>query len=134
MLTSKSNNFARCWRSAIGAPLVHHLAPFFEQVAATVSRLSFVLDHVGKRGLAHLVRKGGALRGPVSERGTKTVNCYPFGFHAPQHHLERHHRQRLALLLTGKYNATMVALVQRPHDLEGAPRQRHPVLAASLHP
>ena len=49
------------------------------------------------------------------------------------HHFERHHRQRLAGLLTRKHEIAIARLMHRLHDLERALGQRNAMLAAGLH-
>ena len=57
----------------ICGPIVHQDPPPVEQVAAPVGGLDTVAVDVGKRELAHLARRVGALGGPIPKARTKPV-------------------------------------------------------------
>src|SRR6185312_11591117 len=62
-------------------PVVHHLLATLEHVAATVCGLDLVIHGVRQRHLRHLVGVVRTLRGPVTERRTKTVHCETRALH-----------------------------------------------------
>jgi hypothetical protein len=55
--------------------------------------------------------------------------------HPPKDHVHRHVRMRLAGPMTGEHKfAVTLCPFQLPQYRDGAPRERHPVLTAGLHP
>ena len=57
-------------------PIVHELPALLEKVAAPIGGLDRIADSVGKGLLDDMVRVGGRLGGPVSERAAKAMDRY----------------------------------------------------------
>ena len=83
-------------RGAVPCPCGHQLPPLFEQISTSVGCLGLVLDRMCEGGLASLTRKIRALRRPVAERRTETVNGQVVSAHRGEHTKHRPVRERPA--------------------------------------
>jgi hypothetical protein len=72
----------------------HQLAPLVEQIAAPIGRFGLVLDHMGKRRLANLIREIRAFRCPISQG--ETLHRHAIDLHAVEHHFKRDDGQGFA--------------------------------------
>src|ERR687897_1520426 len=65
-------------------PVLHELAPFLEQIAASIARIGLVLQPVSQGRLNHLARVRRGLSSPVTEARAETVHC-DIDAHALEH-------------------------------------------------
>src|SRR5262249_16808278 len=79
---------------AIARPRLHQRAPLPEQAAASICRLSLILDHVRQRGLAEIVVEVCFLPGPVLEGRSEAMQCGAVLAQTAQRDPARHWRQR----------------------------------------
>src|SRR5262249_23157561 len=70
--------------STIIAPILHHLSPLLEQIAATICGLNTVGDGVRECLFYDVIRISGCLCRPIAERAAETVHCRA-ATHAVEH-------------------------------------------------